>query len=47
MQSNEPLIVKLQANWKGYLARKAYKERRTFIKEHLPAIIKIQVGSLT
>lgn len=46
MQSNEPLIVKLQANWKGYLARKAYKERRTFIKEHLPAIIKIQVGSL-
>ena len=46
MQSNEPLIVKLQANWKGYLARKAYKERRTFIKEHLPAIIKIQVDSL-
>ncbi|PFX34390.1 Ras GTPase-activating-like protein IQGAP1 [Stylophora pistillata] len=42
MESNEPLIIKLQSNWKGYLARKAYKERQTFIKEHLPAIIKIQ-----
>lgn len=43
MESNEPLIIKLQSHWKGYLARKAYKERQTFIKEHLPAIIKIQV----
>ncbi|XP_058972434.2 ras GTPase-activating-like protein IQGAP1 [Pocillopora verrucosa] len=42
MESNEPLIIKLQSHWKGYLARKAYKERQTFIKEHLPAIIKIQ-----
>lgn len=43
MESNEPLIIKLQSHWKGYLARKAYKARQTFIKEHLPAIIKIQV----
>lgn len=42
MQSNEPLIIKLQSHWKGYLARKAYGERRAFIKEHLPAILKIQ-----
>ena len=43
MQSNEPMIVKLQAHWKGYLERKAYKERLHFMKEQLPAIIKIQV----
>ena len=47
MQSNEPLIVKLQSNWKGYLARKAYKERKAFMTEQLPAIIRIQVGSTT
>ena len=47
MQSNEPLIIKLQSHWKGYLARKAYNERTTFIKEHLPAVIKIQVFLLT
>ena len=43
MQSNEPTIVKLQAHWKGYLARKAYEERLHFMKEQLPAIIRIQV----
>ncbi|XP_015773072.1 PREDICTED: ras GTPase-activating-like protein IQGAP1, partial [Acropora digitifera] len=42
LQSNEPLIIKLQSHWKGYLARKEYKERTAFIREHLPAIIKIQ-----
>ncbi|XP_074632574.1 ras GTPase-activating-like protein IQGAP1 isoform X3 [Acropora palmata] len=42
LQSNEPLIIKLQSHWKGYLARKEYKERTAFIREHLPSIIKIQ-----
>lgn len=44
LTSNEPMIVKLQSHWKGYLTRKAYKERMTFIHEQLPAIIKIQVS---
>lgn len=43
LTSNEPTIIKLQSHWKGYLARKSYKNRMTFIKEQLPAIIKIQV----
>ncbi|XP_031561536.1 ras GTPase-activating-like protein IQGAP1 isoform X2 [Actinia tenebrosa] len=44
LTSNEPTIIKLQAHWKGYLARKSYKNRVTFIKEQLPAIIKIQAN---
>ena len=43
LESNEPMITKLQAHWKGYLARKNYKERILFMKEQLPAILKIQV----
>ncbi|XP_048583306.1 ras GTPase-activating-like protein IQGAP1 isoform X2 [Nematostella vectensis] len=44
LQSNEPMIVKLQSHWKGYLARRAYKDRQTFIKEQLPAILRIQAN---
>ena len=43
LQANEPLIVGLQANWRGYLARKSYNERKQFMTKQLPAIIKIQV----
>ena len=46
LESNEPMITKLQANWKGYMARKAYKQRLSFIKEQLPAILRIQVSSI-
>lgn len=42
-QANENLIVKIQANYRGYQARKAYKERLDFMKRQLPLIIKIQV----
>lgn len=41
-QANENLIVKIQANYRGYQARKAYKERLDFMKRQLPLIIKIQ-----
>lgn len=43
LQANEPLIVGLQANWRGYLARKSFNERKQFMTKQLPAIIKIQV----
>ncbi|XP_059176256.1 ras GTPase-activating-like protein IQGAP1 [Physella acuta] len=41
-QSNEALITKIQANMRGHMARKAYKERVNFMKKQLPAIVKIQ-----
>ncbi|KAK3096452.1 hypothetical protein FSP39_000292 [Pinctada imbricata] len=41
-QSNEGLIVKIQSQYRGYQARKAYRGRMDFIKRQLPAIIKIQ-----
>ena len=42
-QANENLVVKIQANYRGYQARKAYKARLDFMKRQLPLIIKIQV----
>ncbi|KAH9500962.1 Ras GTPase-activating-like protein iqgap1 [Bulinus truncatus] len=41
-KSNEGLITKIQANMRGHMARKAYKERKNFMKKQLPAIVKIQ-----
>ncbi|XP_012941932.1 ras GTPase-activating-like protein IQGAP1 isoform X2 [Aplysia californica] len=41
-KSNEGLITKIQANVRGHLARKAYKERKNFMNTQLPAILKIQ-----
>ncbi|XP_078316270.1 ras GTPase-activating-like protein IQGAP1 isoform X2 [Crassostrea virginica] len=41
-QANENLVVKIQANYRGYQARKAYKARLDFMKRQLPLIIKIQ-----
>ncbi|CAL1534099.1 unnamed protein product [Lymnaea stagnalis] len=41
-KSNEGLITKIQANMRGHMARKAYKERVNFMKKQLPAIVKIQ-----
>ena len=43
LQANEPQIIALQAHWRGYLARKAFNERKEFFTKKLPAIIKIQV----
>nr|CAB3256707.1 IQ motif containing GTPase activating protein homolog [Phallusia mammillata] len=41
-RDNEPLIIKLQAFCRMYIARKAYKERKNFIANQLPAITLIQ-----
>lgn len=43
LHANEPSMVKLQAHWRGYLARKTFNERKQFMTKQLPAIIKIQV----
>ena len=43
LQANEASIVKLQAHWRGYLAKKTFNERKQFMTKQLPAIIKIQV----
>ena len=42
-KANEKTIVKLQAQARGYMARKKHEERQAFIRDKLPAIIKIQV----
>ncbi|XP_061172402.1 ras GTPase-activating-like protein IQGAP1 isoform X1 [Saccostrea echinata] len=42
LQSNENLVVKIQSTYRGYQARKAYKERLDFMKRQLPLILKIQ-----
>ncbi|CAG5135114.1 unnamed protein product, partial [Candidula unifasciata] len=42
LKSNEGLITKIQANVRGHMARKSYKERIDFMKRQLPAILKIQ-----
>ena len=42
-KSNQPFIIKLQAQMKGYLARKRYKERLEFLHTQLPAVVSIQV----
>ena len=43
-KANEKFIVKTQAMVRGYLARKQYSEKRAFILDKLPAIVKIQVS---
>ena len=46
LNANEPAVVKLQSQWKGYKARKAYNERKHFLNEQQPAAVKIQVIEL-
>uniref|UniRef100_A0A3Q2YRT8 IQ motif containing GTPase activating protein 1 n=1 Tax=Hippocampus comes TaxID=109280 RepID=A0A3Q2YRT8_HIPCM len=40
--ANETLITKLQARCRGYLVRKAHKERMNFLKSQEPAVTQIQ-----
>ena len=42
-KSNQPFIIKLQAQIRGYLSRKRYCERLKFLNTQQPAIVKIQV----
>uniref|UniRef100_A0A7M4DV25 IQ motif containing GTPase activating protein 2 n=1 Tax=Crocodylus porosus TaxID=8502 RepID=A0A7M4DV25_CROPO len=40
--ANENLIVQLQAQARGFLIRKSYKERKTYLQNQEPSVIKIQ-----
>ncbi|XP_039219977.1 ras GTPase-activating-like protein IQGAP2 isoform X1 [Crotalus tigris] len=40
--ANEDLIIQLQAKAKGFLVRKKYKERKTYLQAQEPSVIKIQ-----
>ncbi|XP_053155851.1 ras GTPase-activating-like protein IQGAP2 isoform X2 [Hemicordylus capensis] len=40
--ANEGLIIQLQAQARGFLVRKKYKERKAYIQSHEPSVIKIQ-----
>ncbi|XP_070211492.1 ras GTPase-activating-like protein IQGAP1 isoform X2 [Littorina saxatilis] len=40
--ANEDFIVRVQAHIRGYLARKAFRDRKQYLSEQLPAITKIQ-----
>jgi len=41
--ANESLITKLQARCRGYLVRKAHKDRLDFLKSQEPSVTCIQV----
>ncbi|XP_065671327.1 ras GTPase-activating-like protein IQGAP1 isoform X1 [Hydra vulgaris] len=42
LHANEPSAVKIQAAFRGYKAKKEYRERKNFVQKQLPAIVKIQ-----
>ncbi|KAM4810421.1 ras GTPase-activating-like protein IQGAP2 [Rhinophrynus dorsalis] len=42
--ANESLIILLQAQMRGYLVRKAYKERKEFLHAQEPSAIKLQAS---
>uniref|UniRef100_A0A8B9L5A6 IQ motif containing GTPase activating protein 2 n=1 Tax=Astyanax mexicanus TaxID=7994 RepID=A0A8B9L5A6_ASTMX len=41
--ANEPLIIQLQACTRGYLVRRAYRERLEYLQQQEPRVIKLQV----
>lgn len=42
-EANEDFIIKVQALARGYMARKQYRERMSYLKGQEPAVVKIQV----
>ena len=42
MQSNEPLIVQLQAHWRGILVRRPYQERLSYLQSHKDKAVQLQ-----
>ncbi|XP_066512297.1 ras GTPase-activating-like protein IQGAP2 [Hoplias malabaricus] len=42
--ANEPLIIQLQAQTRGYLQRKAYSERLAYLTQQEPSVIKLQAS---
>ena len=42
MQANEPLIVQLQACWRGALVRRPFRERLTYLQDHKDQAVTLQ-----
>ena len=42
MEANEPLIVQLQACWRGALVRKPFRERMGFLRDHKEQAVTLQ-----
>ena len=42
MQANEPLVVQLQAQWRGMLVRKPYQERLGYLHSQQDQTVKLQ-----
>ena len=42
MEANEPLIVQLQACWRGALVRKPFRERVNYLRDHKDQTVTLQ-----
>jgi len=42
--ANEDFIIKVQALGRGYITRKRFKDRREYLHNQEPAVVKIQVA---
>lgn len=42
MQANEPLIMQLQAKWRGFLVRRPYQDRLRYLQSHQEQAVKLQ-----
>lgn len=42
LKANEPLVVDLQARWKGVLVRRAFSSRLQFLRDHEAEAVKLQ-----
>ena len=42
MQANEPLIVQLQANWRGLLVRRPFQDRLAYLRSNQDRAVKLQ-----
>jgi hypothetical protein len=42
LKSNEPLVIQLQARWRGIMVRKAFHSRMQYLKENVPSVVTIQ-----
>ena len=42
LESNEPLVVQLQARWRGMLVRKAYQARLHYLRDNADSAVALQ-----
>ena len=42
MEANEPLIVQLQAHWRGGLVRRPFQKRVAYLREHKDQAVTLQ-----